>query len=159
MAKQKRLSWTKLLFYLAIPLAVGTVSGLLVREGFSHFEARPQPALTPPPWGFPVVWTLLYSLMGVASYLIAVNSPLKRDSALSIYFLQLLFNFFWPLLFFGFEAYLGALLWLAALFLLVLYTTVCFWRINTAAGWLMLPYLIWLIFAAYLNFGVYLLNR
>lgn len=125
------------------------------------FESVAKPPLSPPGWLFPVVWTLLYILMGIASYLVSTSKGPKTlsDSALAIYGLQLVFNFFWSIIFFNMEAYLFAFIWLIALWLLILWTTVSFYKINKTAGLLMIPYLIWVAFAGYLNLGIYLLNR
>ena len=94
--------------------------------------------------------------MGIASYLVIMKNP--DEKALSLYGLQLLFNFFWSIWFFRFGWYLFAFFWLIALWLLILATTLAFFRISRPAGYLMLPYLIWVTIAGYLNLGVYLLN-
>lgn len=149
-----------LIICLAIPLVVGGVAALLTGDGMESFEALNQPPLSPPGWLFPVVWTVLYALMGVASYL-AVTSGAPQNAvsrALRAYGIQLAFNFFWPLLFFRLEMYLFSFIWLIALWLLILLTALRFRRLSAAAGWLLVPYLLWVTFAAYLNLGIYLLN-
>ena len=149
-----------LLACIAIPLAVGGLSALLTKDNMLMFEYIQKPALSPPAWLFPVVWTILYVLMGIASYLVADSAASADDkkSALVFYALQLVFNFFWPIVFFNLEAFLFALIWLLALWVLIIITTLKFFRIDKRAGWLMLPYLLWVTFAAYLNFGIYRLN-
>lgn len=121
------------------------------------FEALNKPALSPPGWLFPVVWTVLYILMGIASYLV-LTSGKPNDTALIVYGIQLVFNFFWPILFFNLELYLLSFFWLVLLWLLILKTTLSFYQISKPAGYLMLPYLLWVTFAGYLNFFIYLLN-
>ena len=149
-----------LIICVVIPLAVGGLAALLTGGGMDAFEALNQPPLSPPGWLFPVVWTILYILMGVASWLAAASGKPREGirRALVLYGMQLLFNFLWPVFFFGLSAYLFALIWLAGLWLLVLATLVCFRRLSRTAGHLMLPYLLWVTFAGYLNLGVYLLN-
>ena len=125
-----------------------------------RFASLAQPPLTPPGWVFPVVWTTLFLLMGIASYL-ASNSGGRRPAvggALALYSLQLAFNFMWPIFFFNLGWYLFAFGWLVVLWLLILAETVRFFRLSRPAGYLMLPYLAWVAFAGYLNLGVYWLN-
>ena len=124
------------------------------------YQTMAKPPLSPPGWLFPVVWTALYALMGYASYLVATSAAPKEQirKALVLYGLQLAANFLWPILFFSLEAYFLAFIWLVALWVLILLTMRAFYRIETRAGDLLLPYLLWVTFAAYLNFGVWLLN-
>lgn len=143
---------------LAVPLIIGGVSAFLTQSSMETFQSVIKPPLSPPGWLFPVVWTILYILMGIASYL-AVTSENSSRSALVIYGIQLVFNFFWSLIFFNQEQYLFAFIWLVALWILVLITTILFYRITKPAGYLMIPYLLWVTFAGYLNFGIYLLNQ
>ncbi len=152
-----KIQWKKLIACLAIPLAVGGLSALLTRSSMESFEALNKPPLSPPGWLFPVVWTILFVLMGIASYLVVVSGKPNR-TALTVYGVQLLFNFVWSLLFFNLEQYLFAFVWLVILWLLILITTVLFYRISKPAGYLMVPYLLWVAFAGYLNFAIYLLN-
>lgn len=149
-------NWKNLITAIAIPLAVGSLSALLAKDGISSFSTITKPPLTPPAAVFPVIWTILYILMGIASYLVIMKNP--DEKVLSLYGLQLLFNFFWSIWFFRFDWYLFAFFWLIALWLLILATTLAFFRISRPAGYLMLPYLIWVTIAGYLNLGVYLLN-
>lgn len=121
------------------------------------FEAISKPALAPPGFLFPAVWTILYILMGIASYLV-LTSGRPNDTALTVYGIQLAFNFFWPIIFFNLGLYLFAFLWLVLLWLLILITAVLFCQISKPAGYLMLPYLLWVTFAGYLNLSIYLLN-
>lgn len=152
-----KIQWKKLIVCLAIPLAVGGLSALLTRSGMESFETINKPPLSPPGWLFPVVWTILFVLMGLASYLVAVSGKPSR-TALTVYGVQLFFNFLWSILFFNLSQYLFAFVWLVILWILILITTVLFYRISKSAGYLMLPYLLWVAFAGYLNFAIYLLN-
>lgn len=146
---------------LAIPLAAGGFSAFLTRGSMEQFQKLNKPPLTPPGWLFPVVWTILFLMMGLASYLVWKSDGSRRAvrSALRVYGLQLGFNFFWAILFFNMNRYLPAFFWLAALWVLILATTLRFYRLSRTAGYLMAPYLVWVAFAGYLNYGIYLLNR
>ena len=144
----------------ALPLILGALSALAVKGGMEEYAMLEQPPLSPPGWLFPVAWSLLYVLMGAASYLVLSSAaPLyERRRALKLYAVQLVVNVLWPPIFFGLELYLAALAWLVLLWVLVLVTALRFRRISRSAFCLMVPYLAWLTFAAYLNFGVWLLN-
>lgn len=149
-----------LIICLVVPLAVGGLAALLTGGGMDAFKTLNQPPLSPPGWLFPLVWTILYILMGIASYLVLISGAPWQDSsrAILIYAVQLAFNFLWPIFFFGLSAYLFAFVWLVALWLLVLITILLFKRISAAAAYLLIPYLVWVTFAGYLNLGIYLLN-
>ena len=149
----------KLLISLAIPLAVGGFSALL-SGGMSDYAALNQPPLSPPGWVFPVVWTILYLLMGYASYKVAVSGapPEQIRRALTLYAVQLLLNFLWSPIFFGLELRLAAFIVLLLLWLLVCLTIHAFSAVDERAGDLLIPYLLWITFAGYLNLGAYLLN-
>lgn len=154
-----KIQWKKLAVCVAIPLAVGALSALLTRSAMRDFAALDQPPLSPPGWLFPVVWSILYALMGVASYLVVVTESSERSrNALTLYAVQLAFNFVWSILFFNMGAYLLALVWLAILWVLILCTLLAFRRIRQWAGRLIVPYLLWVSFAAYLNAGIWYLN-
>lgn len=153
-----RKQWKALVFCIALPLAVGVLSALLTRNGMQTFNELNKPRLSPPGWLFPVVWTILYILMGIASYLVITDRK-ATTADLNVYILQLVFNFFWSIIFFGLELYLFAFIWLVILWILVLITTVRFYRVSETAGLLMVPYLLWVTFAGYLNLSIYLLNK
>ena len=150
-----------LIICLLFPLAVGGLAAALTMGSMEQFAALAQPPLSPPGWVFPVVWTILYLLMGWASFLIwksdAPQAAKKRT--LGLYGVQLAANFVWPLLFFRAGLYGFALIWLVILLVLVAETMLAFGRIGRRAAWLLAPYFLWLLFAAYLNAGVWLLNR
>ena len=149
-----------LLLCLALPLAVGLLASLLTLGGMRDYGEMLKPPLSPPGWVFPAVWTLLYLLMGLASWLItgaAVTEDMKQ-MALSLYAVSLAANFLWPLVFFGLGRYWLALCWLAVLLILVVLTWRQFRRLDRRAGALLVPYILWLCFAAYLNLGAAILN-
>jgi len=150
-----------LVICIAIPLLVGGLSTLLTGGAMEDFSMLRKPPLSPPGWLFPVVWTILYTLMGISSYLVAVSDANEKDKyeALVLYGYQLAVNFLWPTFFFNFEWYLFSLAWLILLWVLVVLMIEKFWKIDKRAAWLNVPYLIWLTFATYLNAGIWWLNR
>ena len=149
-----------LILSILIPLAVGGLSALISGSAMKAFETVNKPPLSPPMMVFPIAWTVLYILMGIASYLVYNSnaSDNRSVSALFFYAAQLAVNFFWSIIFFNLKMYLFAFIWLLLLIVLTVITTVKFSKISTAAGWLMVPYLAWLLFAAYLNLGIVILN-
>ncbi len=155
-----KLDWKKLLICLAIPLAVGGLAALLTGGGAGAYETFVQPPLSPPGWLFPIVWTVLYLLMGYSSYRI-LTSPAEqgqKTNALTLYGAQLFVNFLWPLIFFGLQWYWAAFVVLLILWLLIFLTIWAFSKIDERAADLLLPYILWVTFAGYLNLGVALLN-
>ena len=158
---KRKIQYVPLAAALAIPLAVGGLSAWLTQDGMKQFQYVAQPPLSPPSWVFPVVWTILYILMGVASYFVwtAGAGPARRDRALTVYGLSLAANLLWPIVFFTMRMYLPAFLLLLVLWILAAVSALLFSCIDNRAGKLMIPYIVWLSFAAYLNIGVWLLNR
>lgn len=148
----------KLLLSVAIPLATGGLSALITMNGFKEYATMEKPALSPPAWLFPVVWTVLYILMGISSYLVASSKSEDKTQALIIYGVQLFLNFLWPILFFLMKAYLFSFIWLVLLWAFVLAMIAIFYKINKTSGIIQIPYLIWLSFAGYLNLAVFFLN-
>jgi tryptophan-rich sensory protein len=150
-----------LIICIAVPLAVGIIAGIISKGSMDAFKNLNKPALAPPGWLFPVVWTILFILMGIASYLILMSQASQKSiiDALKVYGVQLFFNFMWTILFFNFKLYFFSFIWLAALLVLIIITTVKFYKISSKAGLLMIPYIAWVSFAAYLNLSIALLNK
>lgn len=144
-----------LILSILIPLAVGSLSALFSGRMDMIME---QSALTPPAFIFPIVWTILYILMGISAYLIYSSDSPDKINALTVYALQLVFNFFWSIVFFRLSWYLFAFLWLVIMIWLIAVMIWRFYQISPLAAYLQLPYLLWCLFAAYLNFMVYRLN-
>ncbi len=152
----KKIDWKALLFFLGYTWILAGIGSLL--GGSMDLSAYDQPALTPPAWVFPVVWSILYTLMAVGAYLVYVSGDIDRRRPLQLYLLQVAVNILWPLFFFRLEWRLFALVWLLMLLALVVLTAKGFYPISRTAFWLLVPYIVWLVFAAYLNFGFYVLN-
>ena len=154
------MGYPQLIKAIAVPLLVGILSSLLTMNSMQVFASVNKPPLSPPAILFPIVWTILYTLMGISSYLVMTSDGDKEDiqKAIRIYGFQLVVNFLWPTFFFNFQWYLFSFIWLLFLWVLVLIMILRFSTISKVAAWLNIPYLIWLTFAAYLNLGIFLLN-
>ncbi len=152
----------RLLFVcIAIPLIVGGGAALLTQNSMEIFSTVVKPPLAPPGWLFPIAWTILYVLMGISSYLV-LTSDVENDEkikAMQIYGYQLVVNFLWPTFFFNFGWYFFSFLWLMLLWILVFFMIRNFYEISKPAAYLNIPYILWLTFAAYLNLGIWWLNR
>lgn len=142
-----------LLTAIAIPLLGGGFSAYLTAEDMYIYETMDRPPLAPPGWLFPVAWTILYVVMGIASYLVYVSDAdtERKRKAMRVYTAQLIMNLFWSTLFFTYRKYLLAFIWLLVMWMLVLVCTVRFYRIRHDAGLMMGALLVWTTFAAYLN--------
>ena len=147
----------KLIISIIIPLSIGTISGLISMP-FMDFDQVIQPPLAPPGWLFPIVWTVLYTIMGISFYLILKSNYYDKDCAYLVYFSQLLVNGLWSIFFFVFKWRLFSSLWLILLIILIIIMIIKFYKINKLAGLLQIPYLLWCLFALYLNIGIYILN-
>lgn len=148
----------ELIISIVIPLAVGGISSLLSLNGFKQFESINKPAFTPPGFLFPVVWTILYILMGIGCYIVYVSNCKNKIDSLRVYALQLFFNFGWSILFFGFKLYWFAFVWLVALLVLIGLMIYQFYKCDKTAAYLQIPYFVWVAFAGILNVGVAILN-
>ena len=146
-----------LIISILIPLTVGTMSALF-SGNMSSYSILNKPAFSPPGFIFPVVWTILYILMGASSYIVYFSNSSNKSKALLLYCIQLFFNFCWSIIFFGLDLFLFAFIWLIALIFIIKIMIRQFLIVNPLSAYLQIPYLIWCIFAAYLNFSIFLLN-
>lgn len=144
---------------LLIPLAVGSLSAFLTKGTMFQYSQLIKPEFAPPAAIFPIVWTILYILMGISSYIICSSDSSMKQSALNWYAIQLLFNFIWSLIFFNLQNYLFAFIWLLALIICICIMIIRFYTINPCSAYLQIPYLLWCVFAAFLNFNIVLLNK
>lgn len=157
--------WNKIKPYIIsilIALGVGGLSALITRDNMDIYDRIVMPPLAPPGFFFPIVWTVLYTLMGISSariYLKGREEGALVGDSLKVYALQLAVNFFWSIIFFNFEAFLFAFIWLILLWVLIIIMIREFYAIDPLAAYLQIPYLLWVTFAAYLNLAIYILNR
>lgn len=142
---------------IAIPLIVGGVVGFLISKSIDYNDLE-KPPLSPPSILFPIMWTILYILMGV-SYGMLQNKSLVNDQVKLIYYVQLVVNAFWSIFFFLLKWRFFSFLWIVLLAILVYTMIKVFKSKDKIAGILQIPYLLWVVFATYLNLGVYILNR
>lgn len=156
----KKSAWKSYLLFILLTEGVGGFAGWLTREGIQTYHTVLKSNLTPPAAVFPVVWTILFALMGIGAARVWQTAPSpQRTRSLRLFGIQLVFNFVWSLLFFNGRAYGAAFLWLILLWLLILGMTLSYRKVDRLAAMLQLPYLIWVAFAGYLNAVVWLLNR
>ena len=143
-----------------LTLAVGGLSGFLTSMGMDSFDALTKPPLTPPSFLFPIVWTVLFILMGVGAAIIFMTEPTAaRNRALIVYVVQLAVNFFWSIIFFNLQAYAFAFFWLILLWVLILTMIYLFCKVDKPAALIQIPYAIWVTYAGYLNLMIWLMNR
>lgn len=144
---------------------MGGLSSFLTKDMMFHFESISKPPLAPPGFLFPIVWTILYILMGIAFYMILTFNAkgtssliITKNVCITLFIVQLVFNFFWSIIFFGFKMYYLAFFWLLALLAMVIVLSVMSFKINRFTSLSFLPYILWMSFASYLNIGIAILN-
>ena len=146
------------IFSILLALTVGGLSALSTAGNMNIYDKINTPPLSPPGWLFPVVWTILYILMGVSAGMIFTSDSPKKDDALFIYAISLVLNFSWSIFFFNMQSFIIAFIILVALWLSIILTIIKYHKISPVSAWLQLPYLVWVTFAGYLNFAIILLN-
>ncbi|MBQ5778334.1 MAG: tryptophan-rich sensory protein [Oscillospiraceae bacterium] len=144
------------LTFILIPLVVGGLSAFFTRNSMNIFDTVAKPPLAPPAIAFPIVWSILYVLMGIGAARVYLKNP--QSDAIPVFGINLFFNFFWSIIFFNMRAFCFAFVWLLVLLAVVLAMTVKFYRVDKLAGILQIPYVIWLLIAGYLNLFICLAN-
>lgn len=147
---------------IAIPLTVGTLSAALTKDSMDVYSMLKTPPLSPPSIVFPIVWTILFILMGISSALVYVNRENNPDAAkrgLIYYAISLVLNFLWSIVFFHLEAAFFALIILAMLLYFIIQSILQYYKVSPLAAYLQIPYMLWVAFAGYLNAGIWLLNQ
>lgn len=147
---------------IVIALAVGGLSAVITKDSMDVYEKINQPALSPPSIVFPIVWTVLFALMGISAALVYGYRDTKPDKvkvSLTVYAINLAVNFLWSIIFFNMQAYLFSFIWLLLLWVVIAAMIVFFKKVSPLAAYLQIPYLLWVTFAGYLNLSIYLLNR
>lgn len=155
----KKVKWVQLIVIILITELIGVLGSLFSGNMGQSYVFLKRPPLSPPGWLFGVIWPILYLLMGIAAYIIYQKPKTPENKkAITLYWIQLLVNFLWPIIFFRFELYWIAVAVILILDILVLLTTVEFYKISKVSGYLMIPYLLWILFATYLNIGIAVMN-
>lgn len=154
----KRINIKKLLADIIITFIIGNIFSVFATGSMKKFVNIKKPVLSPPGIIFPIVWSILFILMGISLYIIKNSNDLDKNKAVFVYFTQLIINTLWTLFFFILDFKLFSFIWIILLILLVIYMLILFRSIDKKAFYLNIPYLLWLIFASYLNLSIYLLN-
>lgn len=146
-------------FFIILCEAVGLVSGLISMMGMMDFDGVIQSDLTPPGILFPIVWTILYALMGISAARVYLSEEsLEQIKGLIVFFIQLAINFFWSIIFFNLQAFELAFWWLILLLVLIVIMIAFFWKTDKLSALLQIPYFIWVSFAGYLTYMTWMLN-
>lgn len=153
----KKFNIKELLFYIGITLLVGSLPSFFINIS-EKYKSINKPPLSPPGILFPIVWTILFILMGISIYRVVRKRSKYTDEAKRIYFIQLIVNALWTPIFFGLQNYFLAFIWIIILIVLVISMIITFNKIDKVSAYLNIPYLLWLVFACYLTFGTLILN-
>ena len=153
-----RMDWKKLIIITVITFIVGTFFSFFTMNSMDTFKDLSKP-INVPGVLFPIVWSILYLLMSISCYLIVQSNDKDKKEGIILYAIQLVINSLWTLIFFGFGAYLLSFIWIIILLIVVIIMLAKFYNINKIAMYINIPYVLWLLFAAYLNLGIYLLNK
>lgn len=153
-----RIDWKKLIIITVITFIVGTFFSFFTMNSMDTFKDLSK-TINVPGVLFPIVWSILYLLMSISCYLIVQSNDKDKKEGIILYAIQLVINSLWTLIFFGFGAYLLSFIWIIILLIVVIIMLAKFYNINKIAMYINIPYVLWLLFAAYLNLGIYLLNK
>lgn len=148
-----------LIFFVVLSQAAGILGSFFTFEAIdTWYQFLTKPPLTPPDWIFGPVWTTLYTLMGIATYLVWRSTDPKKWRAIGLFIAHLFVNTAWSIIYFGEQSISGALITIVLLDVLVIWLIIRYWKISKTAALLLLPYLLWILFATYLNTGIFFLN-
>jgi len=154
----KKIKITELLIFIFATELIGVISGIIAGNSYGFYGEISKPPFSPPAWVFPLAWAILYALMGVSAYIVYYDDEQNRRKNLILYGIQLFVNFMWSIVFFRFRLTGLSVFIILILIVLVIKMIMQFGKSNKIAGYINIPYLVWLIFALYLNIGVFLLN-
>ncbi len=153
-----KINFKKLLMYLGITLGVGALAAFFTMNSMDIYSQIEKPMFSPPSIVFPIAWSILYTLMAISAYIVFQSDCNNKSEALTSYYIQLGVNFVWPLLFFNLQAFFISFLWLILLVVLVILMILQFYKCKPLSAYLQIPYLLWLLFATYLNFSIFIMN-
>ena len=151
-----KINFKKLLFYIFITFFIGSFFVIFINNTSLYNSLNK--AINIPSIVFPIVWSILYLLMAISLYMISKSNNINKNNSIKVYFTQLIVNSLWTLIFFGLRLYVLSFIWILLLIVLVVIMIVKFYEIKKLAGIINIPYLIWLLFAAYLSFSIIILN-
>ncbi len=154
----KKINWKRLIIIIVITFIVGSFFSFFMMNNMDTFKELEKPVNVPGVL-FPIVWSILYLLMSISCYIITTKDDKNKDNAIIWYGIQLIINSLWSLIFFGFSAYLFSFIWIILLLISVIIMIVKFYKIDKMASYLNIPYVLWILFAGFLNLGIYILNR
>lgn len=154
----KKINWKRLIIIIVITFIVGSFFSFFMMNNMDTFKELKKP-INVPGVLFPIVWSILYLLMSISCYIITTKDDKNKDNAIIWYGIQLIINSLWSLIFFGFSAYLFSFIWIILLLISVIIMIVKFYKIDKTAAYLNIPYVLWILFAGFLNLGIYILNR
>ena len=154
----KKINWKRLIIIIIITFIVGSFFSFFTMNNMDTFKELKKPVNVPGVL-FPVVWSILYLLMSISCYIITTKDDKNKDNAIIWYGIQLFINSLWSLIFFGFSAYLFSFIWILLLLAIVIIMIVKFYKIDKMAAYLNIPYVLWILFAGFLNLGIYILNK
>lgn len=154
----KKINWKRLIIIIVITFIVGSFFSFFTMNNMDTFKELKKPVNVPGVL-FPIVWSILYLLMSISCYIITTKDDKNKDNAIIWYGIQLVINSLWSLIFFGFSAYLFSFIWIILLLISVIIMIVKFYKIDKMASYLNIPYVLWILFAGFLNLGIYILNR
>ena len=154
----KKHKWWQVLLFILVVEAVGFLSSLLAGDISGVYAALIKPPLAPPGIVFGIVWPVLYALMGISAYLVYAEQKTLKTNEMFYFAAQLILNFIWSPVFFGIKLFWAAAVVVVILDILVIYTAYLFGKVKKAAKWLLVPYIIWILFATYLNIAIAILN-
>ena len=154
----KKINWKRLIIIIVITFIVGSFFSFFTMNNMDTFKELQKP-INVPGILFPIVWSVLYLLMSISCYIITTKDDKDKDNALIWYAIQLIINSLWSLIFFGFGAYLFAFIWIILLLVSVIIMIIKFYKIDKTAAFLNIFYVLWILFAGFLNLGIYILNR
>ena len=143
------------LFWLLFPLIIGFLVGLAI-TGYIDYNSLIKPPLAPPSMAFPIAWTIIYLLLGISYFIYRKNN--QEEKTINIYYIQLFVNALWSIIFFVLKWRFISIIWIILLLGLIIYLFYLYSKSNKTSAYLLIPYIIWVVFATYLNIGIYILN-
>lgn len=152
----KKINFKKAFIYVLTTFLIGNIFSLFINSKDYYTKLNKEPNV--PSIVFPIVWTILYLIMSISVYIISQSVDIDKKKAIKIYYLQLIINSLWTLIFFEFHLYILSFIWIILIIVLSLIMIIKFYKINKVAGIINIPYLLWLLFALYLNFSIIILN-